>query len=409
MTPSIYELATNNRHNNVDKQPLNINNEIEIEINENNIDSDDNELLYENDINNKREFKLFGNQVAGTLPMLHSNGKLYKPLKTESESKFYSNILQWLPEIETFIPKYSGIEEIKMIGLSNNNNGKNENNLWSTQMYAKHKNRICSMPFLILEDLTLKYLKPNILDLKIGIRHFPPICKLNKMVRKLKKSYLSTCKDFGVRIGGLQMYNNINNSYDIMDKHKAMLLKKNNFIQNICHFFNQSNKEIINIFIKKLNKILNILKNEKRFRWFSCSLLFVYEGYNKEINNSKDNEHKNKENNNIKLDLKLIDFTNFVVLQNYTQLKQKHEHEHQQHEHEHHKNDEHKNGLFEDGEMLQLNDRLDNLNEPDYGILFGLETLIKLMNELANTGIIKNRNEKEWIEYRDNITYSKMA
>eukprot|EP01083_Nonionella_stella_P235352 827664_1 len=82
MTPSIYELATNNRHNNVDKQPLNINNEIEIEINENNIDSDDNELLYENDINNKREFKLFGNQVAGTLPMLHSNGKLYKPLKT---------------------------------------------------------------------------------------------------------------------------------------------------------------------------------------------------------------------------------------------------------------------------------------------------------------------------------------
>ncbi len=351
----------------------------------------DNELQIHDENENKREFKLFGNQVAGTLPMLHSNGKLYKPLKTKAEQKFYTNILEWLPQIESFIPKYSGIEEMKINKISDNTN----NNLWSTQMYKKHKNRICKMPFLILEDLTLKYRKPNILDLKIGIRHFPPICKFNKMLRKLKKSYLSTCKDFGVRIGGLQMYNNNNNTYSIMDKYKAMLLPKHKFIENIILFFTNCNPKYLNVFLEKLNKIYNILKNEYRFRWFSCSILFVYEGYNMKNNNN---------NNNIKLDLKLIDFTNFVVIENYIQ-RIKNQNQSQKHE------NEYKNGYENDcdREMQQLKDRLDNLNEPDYGLLFGLQTLIKLMNELKRTGTIKNRNEKEWIQYRDQIIYSKMA
>ena len=35
-----------------------------------------------------------------------------------------------------------------------------DNNPWSTQMFKKNKHRIRKLPFLKLEDLTLKYQKP---------------------------------------------------------------------------------------------------------------------------------------------------------------------------------------------------------------------------------------------------------
>jgi len=84
--------------------------------------------------------------------------------------------------------------------------------------------------------------------------------------------------------------------------------------------------------------------------------------------------------------LKLIDFTNFVIVQNYKQKQQ-----------------------CDEEEICHLDEELDNLECPDYGILFGLEGLIKLLTELMERGNIKERNEKEWNRFSQSICSSKMA
>ena len=58
---------------------------------------------------------------------------------------------------------------------------------------------------------------------------------------------------------------------------------------------------------------------------------------------------------------------------------------------------------------VQLIRDLDNLNEPDHGILFGLESLIKLLTELKDNGSISKRNDKEWTLFTQSISYSNKA
>eukprot|EP01083_Nonionella_stella_P103321 294920_1 len=51
----------------------------------------------------------------------------------------------------------------------------------------------------------------------------------------------------------------------------------------------------------------------------------------------------------------------------------------------------------------------DNLDEPDNGLLFGLECLIKLLCEMKREGVIKMRDEKEWNQFTQSISYAKKA
>merc|ERR1712087_969823 len=96
-----------------------------------------------------------------------------------------------------------------------------------------------------------------------------------------------------------------------------------------------------------------------------------------------------------RLDLKLIDFTNFVIVERYLEPQKNEE----VIEEEEDKNEE----------RCQLNAELDNLEQPDHGILFGLEGLMKLLSELKERGNIKSRNEKEWTRFSERICSSKMA
>merc|ERR1712032_191477 len=162
------------------------------------------------------------------------------------------------------------------------------------------------------------------------------------------------------------------------------------FVAKITQFFKRASNECLHAFIEKLRKMFDILKTEHRFRWFSCSLLFVYEGFG--LRNEEENECKNKDTDSIKLTLKLIDFTNFVIVKNYLTMQQKEKME-----------------VGNEEEICQLDGELDTLDKPDYGILFGLESLIALLVELKEFGNIKRRSEKEWNAFVASLCCSKMA
>ncbi|ETO28917.1 hypothetical protein RFI_08208 [Reticulomyxa filosa] len=52
----------------------------------------------------------------------------------------------------------------------------------------------------------------------------------------------------------------------------------------------------------------------------------------------------------------------------------------------------------ENQERIWLDDQVDNEQEPDHGVLLGLECLCMLLAELKNTGTIKHRTDEEWLE-----------
>jgi len=482
----------------------------------------------------KRKFKLFKYQVAGHNPMFYNQneGTLYKPA-TQGETDFYSKISTLLPKIKEFIPECKGFESklLPHMCLDKKETIKNKTAGWSNYCFDRQKDKLSNMPFIILEDITNKFVHPCILDLKIGIRHHKVICNNKKLYRKLKKSYKSTNKLFGNRIGGMSTYNNITKTYELIDKRQGNDFTGNQFCNRLTKFFSYNNGklriDLINNIINKINKLMNILKNENRFRWFSCSLLIVYEGksfntyesgsmtppamipnyktpkvpifnINKlpytsykddsifnnnfgnidmenNVSNNNNNIKKyiviNKRNNNnnncnsnnsnncsiidsnfeskiddnsddsnddsndsndnndddscditkfvfkdiqkttlkhnqwfdhVKYDFRLIDFSNFVDLKKYLNNKGKLRYN---------ITESNNNGCtdMEMKEHLQLDNKLDNLKEPDYGILFGLTSLKILLTELINNGFISKRNNIEWIKFRDLITYSKKA
>eukprot|EP00485_Elphidium_margaritaceum_P010996 CAMPEP_0202698596 /NCGR_PEP_ID=MMETSP1385-20130828/11864_1 /ASSEMBLY_ACC=CAM_ASM_000861 /TAXON_ID=933848 /ORGANISM="Elphidium margaritaceum" /LENGTH=484 /DNA_ID=CAMNT_0049355349 /DNA_START=44 /DNA_END=1498 /DNA_ORIENTATION=- len=385
---------------------------------------------HEHDTATAHKYTLFENQVAGTLPMFYCDGEVYKPLKSELEGIFYRNITQWLPSMQPFIPTYSGMQCLDVQSdlsavLSHHDTGAVVNNAWSQQMFEKNKHRITKMPYLRLEDLTSRYRKPCILDLKIGTRHFAPVCKTDKMQRKLRKAWKSTCRDFGVRIGGLQSYDAKEDTYHTLCKHNAAVLDKNAFCAQLVQFFkHMPDAHMMHAVVAKLTTLMQILKHETRFRWFSCSLLFTYEGATDDdaaavvstnVNMATDDDNDNDNDSHSHshqqvVDLRLIDFTNFVVVQEYLDaLQLKHTDSLRAKSdsdiHNSSGDEQQKNG----GVTLQLSQELDNLHEPDHGILFGLQSLIKLLSELQMTHTIKTRNDAEWQHFTSTLSHSKMA
>ncbi|ETO19011.1 hypothetical protein RFI_18226 [Reticulomyxa filosa] len=59
--------------------------------------------------------------------------------------------------------------------------------------------------------------------------------------------------------------------------------------------------------------------------------------------------------------------------------------------------------------LIWLDEEVDNEQEPDHGILLGLEALCLLLTELKNTGTIKKRGDDEWMALMQSIPYYEKA
>lgn len=275
------------------------------------------------------------------------------------------------------------------------------------------------------------------MDLKIGIRHFAAFCDLNKKRRKLKKAWMSTNRHLGVRVAGMQLYDAQNKTYDLFEKYQGINLSVNDFCSKFQLFFtdiitNKIRSDLIHKCIQKIRSLQNVLQNETRYRWFSCSLLFVYEGEppNRTLFGSKDTHFQPS-----RFDFRLIDFSNFVIVKNYEkellQISRTHTRNHMLTIEQ---NDEccsteniclssslslssssTLNSSFSISpsniktKEFQLDANLDSECEVDHGILFGLASVFALLNELKDNGHIHKRNDEEWKHFRDSITYSTKA
>ena len=163
--------------------------------------------------------------------------------------------------IKAHIPRFFGIETV---GFTNGN--------------GVH----VTEQFLVLEDITNGFVYPNIIDIKIGSQTWDPEASESK-ISKEESQYLGTRIPFGFSIMGMLVH-----AYDADDQISVKNydtsfgkeLKQDQTQQVAEIFFNHEQKppvELIEIAVEKISVILKVFENQKKYKFYSSSLLMAYD------------------------------------------------------------------------------------------------------------------------------------
>lgn len=97
----------------------------------------------------------------------------------------------------------------------------------------------------------------------------------------MAKCAASTSASLGVRLGGMQLFNELLTEFTFKDKYYGRGLDENEFIKALLKFFNNGvrlRKCVIDQVICKLRELRASIEKQTCFRFFSTSLLIAYEG-----------------------------------------------------------------------------------------------------------------------------------
>jgi len=149
--------------------------------------------------------------------------------------------------------------------------GKSE---WFVQLFKKRFNKD-NTKFLKLKDLTTNYKAPSILDLKMGSMAYNAVKKNHQMSKLIH----STSASLGFRICGLSVKTK-NKSEHFFDKYWGRNIPPERITNALAIFFHDGEKIRKNLllkYIKRLKYLHEVISESIGFRFFSTSLLFVYD------------------------------------------------------------------------------------------------------------------------------------
>ncbi|KAK8809637.1 hypothetical protein WA158_000580 [Blastocystis sp. Blastoise] len=236
----------------------------------------------------------YKNQVGGHNRMIYLlDGRIAKPY-SYSERKNYETVISKEKPLVDFLATYFGTfsfcEVNKGADLQTINSEseiqivKDEKAELLEGMYpiAVDNNR-----FLVLSDLAAKYNKPCILDIKMGTRTYWDGAPEFKVQRHIEKALKSTTSKLGLRLCGMKLY--------IKEKKWGKTLNVQDILMSLSAFFFDG-KQLRKDIIKKILHRLLLLRSaiEKcPWRFWSSSLLFVYEGEDWTMEDIKERSERN--------------------------------------------------------------------------------------------------------------------
>ncbi|KAM4670066.1 inositol polyphosphate multikinase isoform 4-T4 [Amazona ochrocephala] len=203
---------------------------------------------------------MYGKDKGGILQ--HPDGTVLKqlqpPPRGPREQEFYNKVYDSdccdsvLLELREYLPKYFGV--------------------WSPPTAPNDT-------YLKLEDVTRKFKKPCIMDVKIGQKSYDPYASAEKIQQQVSKYPLM--EEIGFLVLGMRVYHVSSDSYETQNQHYGRSLTKETVKDGISKFFHSGyclRKDVIAASIQKVEKILEWFEGQKQLNFYASSLLFVYEG-----------------------------------------------------------------------------------------------------------------------------------
>ncbi|KAM8868747.1 inositol hexakisphosphate kinase 1 isoform 1-T7 [Synchiropus picturatus] len=165
-------------------------------------------------------------------------------------------------------------------------------NPWSLRCHKQQLSRMRSeskdrklFKFLLLENVVHHFSYPCILDLKMGTRQHGDDASEEKAARQIRKCEQSTSATLGVRVCGMQVYQQNTDQYLCRNKYYGRGLSIEGFREALYQYLHNGKglrQDLFEPILNKLRSLKAVLEKQASYRFYSSSLLIIYEGKNPE-------------------------------------------------------------------------------------------------------------------------------
>ncbi|XP_077482516.1 inositol polyphosphate multikinase [Stigmatopora argus] len=134
--------------------------------------------------------------------------------------------------------------------------------------------------YMKLEDVTRRFVKPCIMDVKLGQRSYDPYASQEKREQQIRKYPLM--EEMGFLVLGMRVYKICSDTVDTFDQHYGRGLLKDTIKDGLAKFFHNGvclRKDAVFASICRVQNILHWFESQRQLVFYASSLLFVYEGF----------------------------------------------------------------------------------------------------------------------------------